>query len=314
MARRFLTDALLFLLVVACLYAGAVALLNTIAYKGTPVVHAVVTAMNRKGGHSHQAFAQFDPGRRYDAVILGSSHAYRGYDPELFARRGHAIFNLGSTAQSPMNSYWILRDMLAPERTGLLLLDVYDVAMEVTGLESTADLVQNIPSDAAALHMAASMRDPRCLNMLALRWMNRHRPVMYVDSTYVPGGYSRTPDSLHADAVYPGAKPLLMDERQQRFLRCILEHCREHGFRTVLVNHPAPARADRAKHEAFISWLKREVAPYGFPILDFAFDHGLPLDDAHHFYDHNHLNQAGVALFNAMLIDRLEHDGLLPRR
>jgi hypothetical protein len=50
-------------------------------------------------------------------------------------------------------------------------------------------------------------------------------------------------------------------------------------------------------------------APFEVPYLDMAYGH--PVDPQDHFYDHNHLNLAGVRLFNDALIARLDSAGML---
>ena len=313
MLRRFITNALILFGSFAALYMLAFWLLCKVEVGGTPLIYRCGDALNWKGGNSYRKFQDFDPGKRYDVVFIGSSHAYRGYDPGIFKRHGYESFNLGTSAQSPLNSFAILEHYLTKENTGLILLDTYEAALEMDGLESTADLSQNISSDAAAVDMALALRDPRGVNMLLLRWMRRDAPVMFTDSSYLPGGSSLNTDSVHGTIHYVTGKPLMMQARQQRYLRSFLTWCKKRGIPVVLVGHPYPKQADRKKHEQFEAWLREEVKSFGYPLYDFAFDHGLPLDDRDNFYDHNHLNRAGVEIFNPILIDQLERDGLLEK-
>ena len=44
-----------------------------------------------------------------DILFVGSSHAYRGFDPRIFAALGFTSFNLGTKAQSPLNTDFLLR-------------------------------------------------------------------------------------------------------------------------------------------------------------------------------------------------------------
>lgn len=309
--RRFITGALLLSAASMALYLSTFWVLCTIGMGGTPLIYRCSAALNWKGGNSYQKFSEFDPQDRYDLVFIGSSHAYRGYDPALFEQRGHHAFNLGTSAQSPMNSYHIIASLLDSANCGLLLFDTYEVALEIDGLESTADLVQNISSDRAAIGMALALHDPRAVNMLTLRWMRRNSPPMYVDSTYLPGGSALRTDSVKGEVHYLTGRPLEMRAMQQRYLECCIEHCHRAGIPMVLVSHPYPTKADRARHAAFMTWLRDVARPHDVPVYDFAFDHGLPLDDEDHFYDHNHLNRAGLEIYDRFVIDRLERDGIL---
>ena len=42
--------------------------------------------------------------RGADVLFLGSSHAYRTFDPRLFAERDIEVVNLGSSIQTPLQS------------------------------------------------------------------------------------------------------------------------------------------------------------------------------------------------------------------
>jgi hypothetical protein len=37
-----------------------------------------------------------------DILVIGSSHVYRGFDPRFFSKKGIRLFNLGSSAQTPL--------------------------------------------------------------------------------------------------------------------------------------------------------------------------------------------------------------------
>ena len=311
MLTRLLFRSLMLLAVAVVAYVLLFTVLFRVQWSGLPMVHGTSKALKWKGGNSYQKFQEYEPDSSYQVVFLGSSHAYRGYDPRMFTSAGYSAFNLGTSAQSLMNSRVIAETYLTSRNTWLLVLDMYEAAFEIDGLESTADLSQNIPSDRAALRMCLSLRDPRGINMLALRLATRNAPPRYLDSAYVSAGYSLTTDSVKGSVHYVVGRPLAVREDQLEELEKLLRYCREAGIRVVLVNHPYPVRSDRAKHEAFNAIIRERIAPFEVPYLDFAYDHGLPLDDRDHFYDHNHLNQAGVELFNPLLIARLRELGLL---
>ena len=311
MARRFLLNGLILAALALFFYIAAFTVLYIVPYSDAPLIYSVTDVLKFKGGRSWQTFQEYDPAKRYDVVVIGSSHAYRGYDPRVFARRGVSMFDLGTSAQSPMNSYHILRHYLNKDNTGLVLLDLYELVVEEDGLESTADLTQNINSHEVAAEMAFALRDPRGVNMLTLRGFAWPDPPRYLDSTYVGSGYSSNPDSVGPKDIEYVYRPLRMVERQQHYLRRFLEHCVEQGIPVACASHPAPSGSDAKRHAEFITWVRTVADPLGIPVFDLAFGHGLPLDDRDHFYDHNHLNQAGVEIFNARLLDLLEREGHL---
>jgi len=56
------------------------------------------------GGHMYSRLQDIHRTSNIDILILGSSHAYRGYDPRIFNKHGFSMFNLGSSAQSPIQT------------------------------------------------------------------------------------------------------------------------------------------------------------------------------------------------------------------
>ena len=313
MHRKLFTGALLFAATTAVMYVGVLAVLCGIHRQGRPFVHWFYPELHWKGGASWMRYTEFDSLRNehFDAIILGSSHAYRGYDPRIFNEQGYSCFNLGSSAQTPMHSYHLLKEVLDHDNTGLLIFDCYDIMMEADPLEATSDLTMNVPWTGAAWGMALDQRDPRGLLMVTVRSLLSGEGPIYSDSTYRSGGYCETPDSLRHPVWYkPRNEWRPFDHMQDRFA-AILDRCKEQGISLVLVNHPAPSTANPIKHKAFAAWVHAVADPRGVPFIDLAFDHGLPLNDHDHFYDHNHLNRAGVRIFDEHLIRLLEQGGLL---
>lgn len=309
MVRTFITG-LRFLAISLVLYALVFFAFCRIPFQGYPLVFRTAPYYQYKGGIAWRKFREFDPEHHWDIIVLGSSHAYRGYDPRVFAAQGIRLFNLGSSAQTPMNTYPVLKRYVTARNCGLLLIDVYDKAFGDAGLESTSELTQNIPSDGAAMEMALALRDPRAVNMMALRWLS-HDEVLYDDTTYVSGGFAQRLDS--AAAVVPRAEepPVERDPRQEDYFDRCIAYAREQHIPVVLVTHCAPGRNGHARQAALRVFLHERLAGTGIRYFDFSEAHHLDAED--HFYDDNHLNLAGVRLFNAQLIDSLRANGLIAR-
>src|SRR4051812_37178873 len=60
----------------------------------TPLIYRLSKGMVWKGGYSYNRFRQFDKNKKYDIIVLGSSRANRGFDPEVFRSNGFNLFNL----------------------------------------------------------------------------------------------------------------------------------------------------------------------------------------------------------------------------
>ncbi|QQR85761.1 MAG: hypothetical protein IPJ76_14290 [Flavobacteriales bacterium] len=306
---RVLSKALLVGLIAAGAYVGVLFVMCKVKVGENALIYRAGDVYNLKGGNTYRKFREFDPAKHYDVVVIGSSHAYRGYDPRIFREQGLDMFNLGTSSQTPLNTHALLKEFITEANTGLIVLDCYENALALDGLESAADLSQNVTSDAAVLRMVASMHDPRVFNMFTVRMLMRNEPAAYVDSFYVEAGYSMNTDSAHDAIDYGLDRTLELGARQPEYLVKCIRYCQEQGIPIVLVTHPLPQASNHPRHEAFHDIVDSVAQATGVEYIDYAFKHGLPLHDRHHYYDHNHFNQAGVALFNPKLIEDLRGKG-----
>ncbi len=314
--KRFVAQGLKFLLVVVVAYVVVFFALTWLRILGKPVIYRTNDYYHLKGGNAWEQHNDWAKGARYDLVVIGSSHAYRGYDPRVFRERGYRMFNLGSSAQTPLSTYAILEGLVPRERAPLVVIDVYEDAFVQAGIESVSELTRDMVDDRTAISLAADFRDLRGLNMITLRMLDKGSPPSFTDPTYVGDGAAIRRDSARSGVKYPVRGPLRIDPRQlERFIDC-LDLCDQRGIQVVLSSHPYPPQADRAQHTAFVAMVDSVIAtrpedrrPRRFDLVD------APGFDGHdHFYDHTHLNQAGARAFTGMLIDSLEVKGILQRR
>jgi hypothetical protein len=308
---RLLRSGLLFAAAVVVLYLGCMWLLVHIPFGGRPAIYRVGDYYKWKGGQSVHMWKDFDPKEHYDVLVLGSSHAYRGYDPAHFAERGLRMFNMGSTAQTPMNSYHLLKAYGTKAHTDAVVLDIYDNTMDVMGMECASDLLLAMPNDEVIHGMLASTKDIRAVNLATLRILGRNIPPLWEDSTYVADGYSRTADSLKKQVNYNAKRPLKIRHEQLEYLAKIIALCKERGIRLVLATHFYPSGTRPERHAPFKAQMDSLLAGTGVPYFDFSYGHGA--NDRDHFFDANHLNAAGVQLFNERLLDSLEGRGWMGR-
>ncbi len=302
--QRSITAGLKFLGIAVALYLLCFGLLAKLRIRGAPLIYRTSDYYQWKGGVAYAKFREWNRSRRWDAVVIGSSHAYRGYDPRVFKARGYEVFNLGSTAQTPLSNYVVLKHYVHSANTRLVIFDLYENAMDQDGMESVSDLSQNMTSDAAALQLTADLRDVRGINMFALRMMTGNDTAVYNDPNYKGRGFAVKPDSIRKPVRYDVGRPLRLNERQlQRFADC-LDLCRERGIPVVLSTHFYPHQSDHLRHGAFVHAIDSLIAGREVPYYDLAYSH--QLSDTDHFCDHNHLNEAGVRLFTDRLIDSLE--------
>ncbi|MBL7882702.1 MAG: hypothetical protein JNL69_01430 [Bacteroidia bacterium] len=256
-----------------------------------------------KGGNSYQKFKDFDANAKYDIVVLGSSHAYRGYDPRIFKKYGLTLFNLGTSGQSIFNSYYIAKNYIAKNNCDLVLLDIYDGALASDGIESCADLIQNISSDKAAFQMGLHLKNPGAINMLTVRMLNTNSSPMYIDSFYVFNGYSEKRDSVLNTAKYSYTADLKVNPIQLAYLEDLLLYFKQSSINVLMVTHPTPKESNNGNHDQFNEMVSMLSKKYTIPYWDYSYS--VVLDTKKDYYDSHHLNQSGVNKFDSVLINDL---------
>lgn len=244
-----------------------------------------------------------------DLLFLGSSHAYRGFDPRIFAEQGYRSFNLGSSSQTPKQTEILLDRYLAQLNPKLVLYEVYPLTFEIDGIESTIGLVSAAQNDYQSTWLAISTGNFKAINTLMVgqthQWLfseddSKELPTTKIDR-YIQGGYVERklmhfspPES--ADSV----RWNWTDDQLQAFER-VLSKFEELEIPYLLVFAPISdydytAHTNNAEFDSLMQ-------SYGSYI---NFNEQLQLNDSLHFYDANHLNQAGVELFNEAVLDVLE--------
>jgi len=305
--KKIIINALLFLITVVSLYIAILFLLSKIKVGNIPLVYRISDVINWKGGNTYKKFIDFNPMEKYDIIVLGSSHAYRGYDPRIFKENNIKIFNLGTSGQSIFNSYFIAKNYITASNCKLVILDIYDGALSSDGLESTADLIQNISSNKAATEMALSLKDPRFLNALTLRMLIRQAEPMYFDSSYITSGYSEKKDTIKKINLSHYNPNLKINNLQVAYLKKLLAYFTSRDIKVVSVSCPLPKETNKKNHIQFYNIVNSINSGFGIQYLDYS--SSIHLDTRLDYYDSHHLNQSGVNKFDKILIDDLKEKG-----
>jgi hypothetical protein len=270
----------------------------------------------RAGGYGH-SLTRLQDARQHgpcDILVLGSSHAYRGLDPRVFAEHDLDLFNLGSSSQSPVQTEMLVRryvDRLTPR---LVLIETYPRVVALDGVESALDLLANSDPDRHSLAMVWRVCHIRAWNGLAYGFVRQWKGVTPPQEprqrgmdNYVDGGFveRRMAGNRPPQAVPPAG--MTLRDMQLRALERTIGLLKDRGIPVVLLEAPVTSADRRAAigREAVVEQL-RVLAPY-LDTQDLV-----QLDDEADFYDSHHLNQRGVVRFNKALIERLRSDGLLP--
>jgi hypothetical protein len=314
--RRYLLRALLFGLCCALTYPAYLGLWSALL----PTWH-VPNLRYPLGnyGMMHSRLTELREHGPVDAVFLGSSHTYRGFDPRIWEARGISAFNLGSSSQTPLQTEVLVNRYIDILRPRLAIMEVHPAVLQDDGVESSLDLIANDRIDLATAQMALRVGHVLTFNALAygkLRQLTgmdreyREPQVKPLDGDrYIGDGFVEHAEGHFTRPEQPldprSAKP---SESQLAALDRVLKALHDRGIAVVLVEVPVTswyasgAYTDRDGFEALMTARGAYVNMNG----------KVALDDSLHFYDKGHLNQAGADVFNPVLIDTLMARGLLP--
>ncbi len=266
--------------------------------------------------HSLLRLREVETAQAVDILFLGSSHAYRSFDTRIFQKAGFSSFNLGSTAQTSLNSYYLLRRYFDRFQPKLIIFETYYKVFESEdGLESFYDLARNAPLTGDLLAMAFATRSPQAVHFFFSEYFKRIKsglnlrpPARFPGETYIPGGYVETAGVLREQTERLRHEVALLSGRQWSYLSRIIAFAKNHGVRIVLVVQPLPREyLDAILNYKSISARFNEFAKKN-NVAYYDFNERMTLDSSKDFMSGSHLNSSGVEKFNNRLIQDLKKE------
>lgn len=242
-----------------------------------------------------------------DAVVLGSSHAYRGYDPRMFKQEGLTMFNLGSSAQSPIQSLYLLEKYGEELNPKMVIIEVFPETFTSDGVESAIDLISNCPLDFDLIRMSLSFRNIKPFNAMIYRIIDQeilnrdyHEATVVEFDRYIPGGFVEREMGHTIPYVIPDSIHIELDDSQLQAFEESLDLLKKKDIPVVLVQAPVTKKLyDAFRGKDIYDKLMSQYGQY------YNFNEIEMLQDSALYYDSNHLNQIGVVTFNEMLLDTL---------
>ncbi|MFN3404011.1 MAG: hypothetical protein ACK40G_07940 [Cytophagaceae bacterium] len=241
-----------------------------------------------------------------DVVVFGSSHAYRGFDPRIFERKGVRLFNLGSSSQTPIQSKYLAKKFLNQLNPKTVIIEVYPDMFESDGVESTVDLLSNCPLNEELILHSLKTKSIRVYNTLIYAifnyYFNVKNKVETIDlknEEYIPNGYLQR-KTINNDLIsITKNRIILFNDEQKRAFEDLLQLCQSTNCKIYLVQAPV------TKGEYFRVNNNNEIDQY---FKSFNCDYlNFNLDSINYtnelFYDSHHLNQKGVELFNKRFLE-----------
>ena len=298
--RKYLFKTLLFLIVYAILHVVAICIAgSTVTFYQMGSFGQMFNRINDIPNHKNP-----------DVLFIGSSHAYRGFDTRVFEKAGIKSFNLGSLAQTPMQTEVLFKKYLDEIAPKAIVFEIYPILFQNDGVESTADLISNDHIDVEICKLALQSGNIRLINTLIygiyqeyfrnVRSKSREKTVVGNDM-YVSGGYvEKLVSSAYVrDDTIPSTVVKICPKQLEAFSNCI-SMAQDRQIPFLLVKSPVPPSThSRLENLEEFNKVMNSFGTY----LDF--NDLMQLDDTC-FFDFHHLRQQGVELFNERLIQVMD--------
>jgi hypothetical protein len=258
-------------------------------------------------GYSILRYKEANILKSVDAMIMGSSHAYRGYDIRRFYP--HKFFNFGSTAQSPDSTYYLLKEFVPKLKPKLVIINLFPVNLHSSGMESYFDLSKNKDFSPQHVSYGLSLKSIMALNLLNESILGKYlfkfnyKNTMRDNEEYINGGYVKTLKNRQSFDLDEYPKQNLSNlKRQLSYVKSTISYLKSENVNILLLTQPVtkelrnflPYYSDSINEIEKIA--KKEKINYlHFTEKDFG------LSKNFHYLDYDHLNKDGVKIYNKKL-------------
>ena len=261
-------------------------------------------------GHMYTRIREVEKSGPVDILFIGSSHAYRGFDTRIAKEYGYTSFNLGSSAQTPVQTKLLLDEYLDKLKPKMVVYEVCPYIFTNDGVESSLDIIANGKIDLNVLKMTASINHIKTYNNIVYAYyrelFNRNKnfkenKVIAYD-TYIAGGFVERTMMNNEDSALVKIEKIEWAPKayQLAAFEKIIKLAKEKGVKLILVQAPV-TKPEYAKYRAndSINNYFAEKATY------YNFNNYIKLSDTLDFYNKDHLNQKGIRIFNTALMDSI---------
>ena len=239
-------------------------------------------------------------------LFLGSSHAYRGFDNRIFNQSDISSFNLGSSAQSPVQTLMLLNkylDILNPE---IVVYEICPRSLSSDGLESALEIISSEKIDLHVFKMAIDINNIKLYNTLLYAWYLEifdltplviSKKTLNTKDTYISGGFVERRMKYYSPVKIDNKDWEINDKQLNKF-NGVVQLLKSKGISLIIVQSPVTdSEYNSFNHNKEFDSIMSAYSSY------YNFNKIIHLNDSLHFYDSHHLNQSGVKIFNNNLIE-----------
>ena len=268
---------------------------------------------------------------KVDVLCVGSSHVYNGINPiQMYRERGIAAYDLAESSMAPWQSYYYIREACKTQHPKLLIFDTYKVgSVQDENAYQDYQTVISLQSFPFGINKMKALAESKANSRLDILL---DFPYSHDDYEGYPGltthksrgikDYSFGYEYLTGTEPYPDVSdisgitdtvPLM--EKNEKYLRMIIEYCRDNDIDLLLTNTPWPDIS--AYEQRYFNRIGEIAGEYGIPFINGClYYEDMGIDYKTDCYgDGGHLNYTGVTKYTTFLEDYIcEHYNLPDRR
>jgi hypothetical protein len=311
--KKFFKNGLLFLLFFIVTYPIGVCITGEFA-----PYHFRKSLSYKIGGYGflHSKIKEIDKYRNADILIIGTSHAYRGFDPRIFKENGITTLNLASSIQTPIQTNLIFKRYLDKINPKLVVYDVNPEVFNNDGIEAGLDLISNDYVSFDSFKMAFKINDIRLYNTLIFALYkqtfnankNFKEDINKNDDVYISGGYVEKKLKYNKDKKTYKPQSFEFNDFQLDYFKENIDFLNKKNIPFVLIHTPITKKlyASKMNYKKIDSSMnKLSNGNY------YDFNKLTQLSDTLDFYDSNHLNTIGVRKFDDFFIQFMRKEKII---
>lgn len=262
--------------------------------------------------------------KELDILFVGSSHVYRGFDTRIFQSYGMKTFNLGTSQQTPFNSYFLLKEYFLYFKPRYVVMDLYWNGLSANGVEAGVDIVSNSELSKNIIEMAWQTKNIVVWNSLLINRV--HQQFASIDTSfqkyyqkdrYIKGGFiesARSGNAMSTQSLLQLPKQNFKSNPDQlKYLEQIILLCKENNVELLLTVVPVSEEYKNSlvNYETYANLIDKIATRHNLFLIDYNRKNELRLNTKVDFKDENHLNQTGVTKFNELFVlDFITYIGL----
>jgi len=317
--KKFLVRGGLFVFILICLYSAVIYGTSKIKYNEKyTIFNQIVNNPVKRGGATFIKFYEATHlTKPVDILVIGSSRAFRSFDPDVFEKNNLHIHLLATSSQAPVNTYYLLKEYLLKIRPKMVIFDVHLGLLNSNGIECFYDLCTNIPVSKELFEMALDIDQANTYSICYAALINQADTPIYKGYAYkVPKGYRKgflvdykTDSTLGTKKIDTSwmKKDLTAQEiKNLKHIDNIARFVRSHNVPILFTKQPVLSREKLLSNKKI-----HEIATkYQIKYLDlnkFRKD----LNFSHDFYDQNHLNTYGAEKISEIIIKEIQNSNFI---